>query len=293
MLFGTSSQTTADLIRQTLNHVQGSVRSASNRLANAFTPMATDMVMEFPVSGVQISQTIEVDLTVYQVTSVNTATQTLGVVPIDEATDHDAGATVRLRPAYTKKRIIDEFNAELNDLSTQDLYRVVTVEADAVTGHVAVPDGAVNVLDVWSSEPRLAFVETRQFPEALYRIVETPTGPELRGPATAIHLDFVIFGCSFNELPTDDDTVNVVETTGLWGQALDLLPLGVGMRMLMGTESQRNTVSGQGNTRRAEEVPPGAVTASMRSLASLRQQRLVSEQMRLRQRFGYTKRVGP
>lgn len=292
MVFGTSNLTTADLIRQTLGHVQGSVRSPANRLADAFTSMQTNMVFSSPVSGVQIGQAIEVGLTLYQVTDVDTATKTLGVVPVDEATDHDAGAVVRMRPAYTKKRIIDEFNAELSDLSTQDLYRVVTIETDN-DGVTAVPAGAVTVLDVWTNEPSLAYVASRQFPEALYQIVDTPDGLELRGPATSINPDFVVFGCAFNELPLDDDTVDVVDTTGLWGQALDLLPLGVAVRLLMGTESQRNSITGQGNSRRADEVPPAAVTGSMRSLASLRQQRLVAEQGRLRQRFGYTKRVGP
>jgi hypothetical protein len=194
-----------------------------------------------------------------------------------------------MRPTYDKQRIIAEMNNELADLSAHDLYRVVVVDAD-VDGVVAPPADVLVVLDVWSDEPRVNG-GTRQLPESAFRIVETPTGTELRG--WDVKLQFATFGCSFNTLSLIDDSVNVATTTGLWGQALDLLPLGTASRLLIGTESQRNIIAHQGETRRASEVPPGAVTTAMRSLAVSRQLRLVAEQQRLRQRFGYTKRVGP
>jgi hypothetical protein len=292
MVFGASTLTTADLIRHTLRRVRGASRSQVNLLANAFGVMDTQMVMEYPVVGAQVGQAVEVDLTVYLVTGVNTATQTLDVVPQDEAASHAAGAKVGLRPPYTKQQIIAELNAELADLSANDLYRIEIVEAD-VDGGIAVPDGALTVLDVWSDEPNLG-VTTRQLPESHFRITDTPTGTELRGRGgpDGTRLSFVTFGCEFNTLPDDDDTVNVVTTTGLWGQALDILPLGASMRMLMGTEAMRNIVSHQGETRRAEEVPPGAVSGALRNYAALRQGRVVAEAQRLRQRYTYTKRVG-
>lgn len=291
MVFGTSTLTTADLIRQALTHVRGASRPQINVLAENFSSSQDQMVMEHPVAGVHVGQSIEVGMSVYLVSNVNTATQTLSVVPQSVAANHDSGSRVTMRPTYDKARIVTEMNNELADLSAQDLYRPEIVEA--VDGDITVPDGALSVLDVWSDEPRLA-IETRQLPEAHFRIVETPTGPELRGRGgpDGIRLAFVTFGCEFNPLPLTTDTVNVVDTTGLWGQALDLLPIGAALRMLMGTEAQRNIVSHQGETRRAEEVPPGAVTAALRNLAALRQTRLVAEQQRLRQRFGYTKRVG-
>lgn len=291
MVFGSSTLTTADLIRQTLTYVRGSARSPINVLAQNFAASQDQMVMENPVSGIQIGQAIEVDLSVYLVAGVNTATQTLTVVPQATADDHNAGARVTMRPAYDKLRVITEMNNELSDLSANDLYRPVVVEPD-VDDVVAVPDGALVVLDVWTDEPSLRFVTSRQFPESAYRIVETPTGPELRGPATTIKLSFVTFGCEFIPLPLTDDTVNVTTTTGLWGSALDILSLGAAVRLLAGTEAQRNIVTHQGDTRRANEVPSGAVSSTLRNLAALRQGRLVGEAQRLRGRFGYTKRVG-
>jgi hypothetical protein len=292
MVFGASTLTTADLIRQALAHVRGASRPQINVLGENFASSSDQMVMEHPVAGVHVGQSIEVDLSTYLVAAVSTATQTLTVVAQSVAANHDAGSRVTMRPIYDKARIVTEMNNELADLSTNDLYRVEVVAAD-ISDDIAVPAGALTILDVWSNEPNV-LAGTRQLPEAHFRIVETPTGTELRGRGgpDGIRLSFVTFGCGFDTLPLNDETVNVVSVTGLWGQALDLLPLGAAVRMLMGTESQRNIVSHQGESRRAEEVPPGAVSGSLRNLAALRQGRLVAESQRFRQRFGHTKRVG-
>lgn len=287
MVFGTSTLTTADLIRQALAHVRGASRSQVNTLAEDYSSSQETMVMQNPVTGVQVGQAIEVGMTLYLVVGVNTATKTLTVVPQTTAVNHSSGDRVTMRPNYTKQRIVAEMNNELADLSASDLYRIEPVAA--VDGVVTPPVGALVVLDVWSDEPRIP-AGTRQLPESYFRIVATPSGTELRGPD--VRLEFVTFGCEFNSLPDDSETADVSAITGLWGAALDLLPLGAAVRVMLGTESQRNIISHQGETRRAEEVPTGGVTAGMRNLAALRQGRLVAEQQRLRQRFGYTKRVG-
>jgi hypothetical protein len=292
MVFGTSTTTTADLVRQTRSHVRGAVRSVTNVLAADFTVGQTQMVMQFPVTGVQVGQALEVGVRSYVVTAVNTATQTLGVLPLTTSLNHLTGARVVMRPQHSTLQIIDAMNAELSDLSAMDLYRVVPVAADS-EGDIAVPAGALTVLDVWSDEPNLG-VATRQLPESHFRITDTPTGIELRGRGgpDGTRLSFVTFGCSFGWLPLSDDTAVVTDETGLWGEALDILPLGAAVRLLLGTEAQRNVIHTQGETRRAEEVPPGAVSGALRNLAAIKQSRLVSESQRLRQRYTYTKRVG-
>lgn len=287
MVFGTSNVTTADLIDETRGLLRGDLRSQVNTLADPFTSMQTEMVLNFPVTGVQVGQVIEVDLTLYQVADVNTAEKVLGVVPVKTSSNHAAGAKATMRPTYSKQRIIVELNNELADLSTQGIYRIETVEGDD-DGVIAPPTGALTVLDIWSREDDV-LGETRRIPEARFDLVDTPSGIELRGPG---QVDFAVFGCQLTTLSDATDTENVVDVTGIPATALDIPAYGAAMRLLASAEARRNVTDTQGDTRRAEEVPPGAISGALRNLAALRQSRVVAESQRIRQRYGYTKRVG-
>lgn len=287
MVFGTSNVTTADLIDETRGLLRGDLRSQANSLADNFSPMQTEMVFTFPVTGIQVGQVIEVDLNLYQVADVNTATRTLGIVPVKTAGTHASGTRVTMRPTYSKQRIITELNNELADLSTHGIYRIVTVEGDD-DGVIAPPDGALTVLDIWSRESDV-LGDTRRVPEARFDLVDTPGGIELRGPG---EVDFAVFGCRLVTLSNTTDDENVADVTGIPATALDIPPYGAAMRLLASAESRRNITDTQGDTRRAEEVPPGAISGALRNLAALRQSRVVSESQRIRQRYGYTKRVG-
>jgi hypothetical protein len=75
---------------------------------------------------------------------------------------------------------------------------------------------------------------------------------------------------------TDD-----VLSSGLSASMTDLPPMGAALRLGVGQEVRRNQTQSQGDTRRAEEVPAGAVGASWRGIAALRMQRIQSEASRL------------
>jgi hypothetical protein len=61
--------------------------------------------------------------------------------------------------------------------------------------------------------------------------------------------------------------------------------MGVQMRMMVSREPKRSFMESQGDTRRPEEVPNGAGAASWRSIAALRQQRIVEEATKLQARY--------
>jgi hypothetical protein len=76
-------------------------------------------------------------------------------------------------------------------------------------------------------------------------------------------------------------TLANVSSTGLLPSAQDLPPIGAAIRLMSGREIKRNFTEGQGDTRRASEVPPGAIMQSSRNLQILRQQRIAAEAARL------------
>lgn len=283
--FVPSDQSTSDWLRAVRSYAQGSNRQAVNVLESEFDDNTESLVLRFPVQGVQPGQTIEIGWVEYSVVDASPSTKTLIVIRADEDsphTVHPAGERVVFRPRFTTRRIITELNAELDQLSAEGLYRVVTVAA-STDGGVDLPDGALALLDAWSNEER-----QRKLPTSFYQFTESATGPVLVGPSTLVR---VVLGCTLNHLPHWSE-VQVAEHTGLIPTALDIPPLGASIRLLMGTESQRNVIDHQGETRRAGEVPTGGPTTALRNLAAMRQTRLNQEVARIQQRYGYVMHVG-
>lgn len=286
MVFGTSTVTTSDLIRRTLAHCQGNSRQAVNRLASDFSTSQSSMAMDFPITGVQVGQTIEVGWNLYTVADVNTSTKTVSVIAETAAESHSEGDRVTMRPRFPARRIIETINEDLHDLSMNGLYRIETEEGVGDDGELPDPPaGAVAVLAVWSKEKGL---DPRPLPPAHYRLADTPDGIKLRGPEPGI--EYVTFGCLFNTLSITTDQV-VTDTTGLEATALDLPPLGAALTLMADREASRNQINAQGDTRRAEEVPPGANAAMMASVARLRSNRIMAEAGRLIERYGYIREV--
>jgi hypothetical protein len=66
---------------------------------------------------------------------------------------------------------------------------------------------------------------------------------------------------------------------------LDILSLGAAVRLMAPLEPARNYLGVQGDSKRAEEVPPGAADRSVRALLALRDHRVRAEAVRLRQQY--------
>ena len=69
--------------------------------------------------------------------------------------------------------------------------------------------------------------------------------------------------------------------TGLAATAYDLPPLGAAMALMTTTPIRREFLDAQGTSRMADEVPPGAISASFRDLMGRRRARVEAEAARL------------
>jgi hypothetical protein len=69
--------------------------------------------------------------------------------------------------------------------------------------------------------------------------------------------------------------------TGLQSTAYDLPPLGAAVALMTTAPIRREFLDAQGTHRRAEEVPPGAISASMRDLRGRREMRVAAEAARI------------
>jgi hypothetical protein len=274
-----SNLMTSDLIRLTRQLAQGNARSPINILEAEKLDNVPEAQLTYSFQGMQVGMVVEIGWVQYIVVDVNVTDRMLTLLPEVEGTEitHPVGSRVLLRPRYPARRIIDELNNDLMDLSGQGIYKLRTVEG--VSGVVTLPEDAVTVLDVWSDD-----VTPKRLPGSEFRISDTTVGPVL---ATDSTIGRAVFGCTLGQLPYDSDVD--LDTVGLVSTAEDLPPMGAAMRLLIGAEAQRNLIDAQGDTRRAEEVPPGAITGAVRNLAAVRQQRIVTEAQRFQQRYGMMK----
>jgi hypothetical protein len=270
---------TSDLIRATRRLVQGNQHGPINTLASNKDDAATAAVMTFPVNGVQVGMAVEIGWVEYVVANVNVTSKTLDLLPEIEGTaiDHLAGARVNMKPRYSSRRIIEELNNDLMDLSAQGIYKLQSVAG--VDGVVDPPEGAVVILDVWDEE-----TTSRRHAGVSWRLSDSPSGPVLIGD-DSVDVDYMVFGCTLGQLSLTVDQ-DITTATGLVSTAEDLPPLGAALRLLAGAEAQRNLLDTQGETRRAGEVPPGALTGALRNLAAIRQSRVTAEAQRFQQRYG-------
>jgi hypothetical protein len=92
----------------------------------------------------------------------------------------------------------------------------------------------------------------------------------------------VIYKDKYTPFSTEASTL---ASTGASTELADLLVLGAQIRLLASREVKRNFIESQGDTRRADEVPSGAMNASVTNLLRLRRDRIQAEAARLNRQY--------
>jgi hypothetical protein len=206
------------------------------------------------------------------------------------ATGHAVDSIVRVSPKFPTHRIVQSINDELADLSTPSsgLFQMLTTSFTyngGVDGYnldtgsnVVNSVYSVTYADVGSeaSEPEVMSWrlkrnrDTSSFSSGLALILYTSAWPgqkvtvSYKSPLTPIA-----------------DGATARSTTGLQSTAYDLPPLGAALALMTTAPIRREFLDAEGTSRMAEEVPPGAISASMRDLRFRRDQRVQAEAARL------------
>lgn len=291
--------TTADLVAATREHLLAGHREPMNRLDGPITAAATSLTLKYDLGPVQAGSVLSVDLERIRVWETSGKTVAVAERGVDGtvAAAHDNLATVTANSRFDAFAVVREINNDLADLSSPSvgLFKVEFADLtfNAAIGGYDLGAGASDIVGsplkvLWKSiGPSKHWPEIRS-----YRYDSNmPTADFASGRAIFIYEPVspgqqvrVFYPASFTPLPTTLLTTDVA-TTGLPTTAHDLPPLGAAIRLMAGREIKRNFTEAQGDTRRAEEVPPGAVQASPRGLATLRAQRISAEVARLHAEF--------
>lgn len=289
--------TTADLLSETRRHLESYRRTPMNQLNAAIDATATTLTFTHDVSQIQAGAYLEIGLELVYVWTVDqggkTATVQRGQAG-STAVAHTAGSVVTVNPPFPDFAILKAVNDDLLSLASpiNGLYAVRSVDLTATANSSGYDlAGATDLLEILdirhkhAGAPRTWSAVTNF---ELHRNTSADDFPSGLGltlsegvrPGQAIR---VLYKASFDPLTTLADDVETV--AGLPASMHDIPPLGAAMRLVAPREIRRNQIESQGDSRRAEEVPPGALGSALRGLAALRQIRISEEASSLAQRF--------
>lgn len=287
-----------DLIDKTRRHLMGGFGEVRSTLANAYTAGSGTLTLSTTPAGLLPSARLSIGLNNFYVTAVNG--QTVSVFAgQDGTTDVNAasGTLVRVNPKFTDFDIWNALNDDINALSSQGLFTMASVNVTynaALTGYDLGTTAAANLIDIYEVKfltpgPYKDMPHMKSWEWRLDRNSNTtdiPSGLAIRltNPQriTNGYSVTVVYRSMLQPLVNTTDNATL---TGLQTSAYDLPPIGAAITVMAGREIKRDFTEDQGDTRRATEVPPGAVTASTTGLRALRQQRLVQEINKLRRMY--------
>lgn len=283
--------TVGSLLDRAKRSLLSGVVEERNKLSSAVVSTEqTSMVMTYELSGFRPGAVFELGSELIYIWSATSGTKTLevergymGTIP----TTHSAGAIATLSPRFPVAQMFDAFNQDVDDLSSpvHGLFRVVSVDLTY--------NGSDRQIDIVGSTTIIDLIDVR------LRYLNDDY-PLIRGVRLQRELPTSNFS-SGNALVFDEGTMagtlrvrykapfvraaslsQDIQSVCLIPSSMeDILEMGVQYRMLSLREVKRNFIESQGDTRRSDEVPPGAMRDAFANLLRMRRDRITSEAARL------------
>jgi hypothetical protein len=244
------------------------------------------------VTGIVIELNAEL---MYVVQVVSTTVSVLRGYGGSTAAAHAANDIVRVSPMFPTHRIISSLNDDLADISSpaNGMFQMRTTTFTyngGVAGYNLDTDdgsGGAYIVDSVYEVTHAAVGVLANEPEIIsWRLKRDRATTSFASGNALILYDGAIPGRTVRVLykssltPITDSTTPLADV-GLATTAYDLPPLGAAMALMTTRPIRREFLDSQGSSRRAEEVPPGAISASFRDLMGRRRARLEAESTRL------------
>ena len=283
----------AVLTRASRQLLSGTVEER-NKLATTVTSSDTSIVLSYDLGGFREGSVIEIESELMYVWETATATKTLIVQRGYDGTTavaHTAGVLATVNPRFPRQQMLDALNSDIDDLSStmNGLFRVVAQDISY--------NGSDRQINLTSATGIIDIIDVR----LRYLADDYPVIRNVRLQRNLPTADFASgFAIVFDE-PVMAGTLRVVtkrefvrassESSDLQSTCFvpqsceDILEMGVILRMMNGREIKRNFIESQGDTRRSDEVPPGATRDSLTNIQRLRRERIIAEAARLKQQY--------
>jgi hypothetical protein len=271
-----------------------------NKLSAGVDSDDTSFVMSYDLKGLREGVVFEIDSELCYIWEATSGTKTVTVergYAGTTAASHSSGAIVTINPRFPKAQMLESLNQDIDDLSSpvNGLFRVVSTDVTYNGSDRQINlTGATDVIDL--IDVRLRYLAddypvlrgvrlqrnlpTSDFASGLALVFDEGTiagslrvrykAPFTRASSTSSDLQSVCF------VPQSME---------------DILEMGVMVRMMQTREIKRNFIESQGDTRRSDEVPPGAVRDSITNILRMRRDRIIAEKAKLARQIPLTIRV--
>jgi hypothetical protein len=286
--------TVATVLNRASRQMLGGVVEERNKLATSIDGDDTSVVASYDLGGLRAGSVFEIESELFYVWEATPASKTLTVergYGGSTATSHTSGAIITLQPRFPRAQMFDAVNAELDDLSStaNGLFRVVTTDLTY--------NGSDRQLNIASSGSIIELLDVR----LRYLADDFPVIHGVRLQTGLPTTDFASGNTIVFDEPVMAGTIRVrykapfvratAESSDLTTNCFlpttcdDIVEMGVVLRLMAGREIKRNFTESQGDTRRADEVPAGAVLGSVANIQRLRRERVIAEAARLKAQY--------
>lgn len=280
--------TAQQLIDRVRREVVGSRVEPLNKLTADIDSSVTTVTFTNDLNGISEGTRFSIGLEDFYVWSTNPTAKSATVQRAYESTAsvHTAGDLVQVTPRISNVQILNAINDWSANAYGEGLYRMATSELtfNPSTSTYELPVGTLDVYRVQRRVPGYT-----DWPRVYgYMVDRNQNATDF--PTSGIALNFmwsdtptagfdflVTYRAGYGQLAALTDVVESVVGT----PAIDLIKLGAAMKLTRNRETTRNLSETQGQTRRANEVPPGAEMGASREMQRLYQQEKFRELGRL------------
>jgi len=285
--------TIRDMVSDTRRMAFGSMADQINLVADPYIAGSSELKLQLDVTNISQGMILSSGLNVWYVRGIDPNGSTVYVIPgYDNSPKRDcaAGDFVFIKPRVTDWYMFESLNQEILRLSTPEhgLYQIAewTADVDATWQTYPFPTAANDMIgllrvryrmpgttDVWMDIPEKSYRMQIEAGENRIRLLRNvPSGTEIK----------FIYKAPFRQAESLDD--DAVAVCGMSPTMVDIPTLGVLSTLLRTTESRRNQVQTQGDSRRAGEVQAGANVSIASRIEKDHQMRIWEEAARLIQR---------
>lgn len=282
--------TTATVIDRTLRQLLSGTVEARNKLASTINSSATSVTTTYALESLRAGQVFEIDSEMFYIWEADTASKTLTVQRGYNGTTaaaHTSGAIVTASPRFPRAQVLEAINDELMDLSSpmHGLFQVKTLDYTYNgTDRMVNLTGVTSMIDLLGVSVRYL---NDDYPVArkVKLVRDLPTDDFASGFAIKFDQNVypgrlrIVYKAAYSGTTSESTDINT--TCGVQESITDIVTIGTQIRLMSPREIKRNFTESQGDTRRAEEVGPGAVTASISNMKQLRKDRITAEAARL------------
>lgn len=286
--------TVANVINRVQRQLLSGVVEERNKLAAAMSATASTCVLTYDLGSVHTGSVIEVGSEQMYVWEVVESTKTLTVergFNGTTASAHPNGSVVTVNPRFPRNQILEAINDELADLASpmNGLFQVKILDMryNGSDRQVNLPTigQVIDLIEVRSREKSDDYKQVSK----VKLLRDMPTKDFGSGLALQIDQDVrngdmrVTYKAPFTKVTTEND--NLQQIAGFPESAEDILVIGSQIRLFAPREMKRNFTESQGDTRRSDEVPAGAVGNSITNLLRMRRDRITAEAARLTRQY--------